>query len=127
MADPFDDPYMCGIDDFSETEIRDSVENLNYLIDCLILGILVSRNQDFPRAREELKPVPGGELHEYLKDCRLSEGDAREVIVEFFMRDMIFSLLYTHFFEGEVFSGVGSGDLQKSLELMMENLASGGE
>jgi hypothetical protein len=125
MANGCDDLYMCGVDDFTETEIRDGVERLNYLIDNLIVGILVSNN--YFRTQEELKAVPGGELHEYLKDCWLSEGNVRELIVEFFLRDLIFSSLYSHFFEGEVFSAVGSGALQNSLELIMARLVSGGE
>jgi len=93
MANGCDDLYTCGVDDFSETEIRDAVEHLNYLIDNLIVGILVSNN-----AQEELKAVPGDELHEYLKDCWLSEGDVRELIVEFFLRDLIFFVTLYLFF-----------------------------
>ena len=85
MANGCDDLYTCGVDDFSETEIRDAVAHLNYLIDNLIVGILVSNN-----AQEELKAVPGDELHEYLKDCWLSEGDVRELIVEFFFEGFDF-------------------------------------
>jgi hypothetical protein len=125
MATNCDDFYMCGVDDFSETDIRDAVLHINYLVDNFIFGILVSNNNF--RNQEGPKAVPGAELHKYLKDCRLSEGDVREIIVEFFLRDLIFSVLYTHYFEGEVFSTVGSGALQDSLERMMGKLASGGE
>jgi hypothetical protein len=125
MSDGCDDPIIDGVDDFSETEIRVEVERLNYLIDNLITGILVSNN-DF-QSQEETKPVPGDVLHEALKGCRLSVGDAKELIVEFILRNLLCSLLYSHFFEGAVFSAVGSGSLKRSLEVMMDKLVSGGE
>jgi hypothetical protein len=125
------DVYACGVDDFSETEIVEAVNHLNYLIDNLIADLLVI-NYNFSSSsstgsREVFKPVSGGVLHSSLEGWCLSEGEVRDLIVEFFLRDMILASVYTQFFEGEVFSGVGSGSLQESLEVMMEKLSSGGE
>jgi len=125
MAASCDDLLISGVDDFSDTDIRVEVERLNLLIDNLITGILVSNN-DF-QTQEEIQPIPGEILHDALNNCRLSVGDAKELLVEFILRNLICSLLYSHFFEGEVFSAVGSGDLKHSLERMMDKLVSGGE
>jgi hypothetical protein len=125
MAASCDDLLISGVDDFSDADITVQVERLNLLIDNLITGILVS-NDNF-RTQEEIQPIPGEFLHEALKNFWLSAGDARELLVEFVLRNLICSLLYSHFFEGEVFSAVGSGDLKHSLECMMDKLVSGGE
>ena len=73
MANGCDDLYTCGVDDFSETEIRDAVEHLNYLIDNLIVGILVSNN-----AQEELKAVAGT----YAFGLQRSAEGVRTILVE---------------------------------------------
>jgi hypothetical protein len=127
MADSCDDLLISGVDDFSDTDIRDEVERLNFLIDNLVTGILVSNNDFQSQEETRTKPIPGDIIHDALKDCRLSVGDAKELIVEFILRNLLCSLLYSHFFEGEVFSAVGSGSLKRSLEVMMDKLVSGGE
>ena len=115
--------FQCGVDDLSENEIVNAVNDLNYLIDSLISNIQAITPNGH---REDSKSVSGGVLHKMLDGCRLTVEDARHLVAEFFLRDLIISLLHVHFFSGDFFFAVGSGSLRESLEHLMEAFESGG-
>jgi hypothetical protein len=121
--------YQCGVDDLSETEIVDAVHHLNYDIDRLIINVMAIDKDARPQSgsQEVSNPVPGGVLHKALEDCWLSKASARDMVVEFFLRDLIVQLLHTHYFDGPCFFAVGSRSLRDHLENMMSELAAGGE
>jgi hypothetical protein len=127
------DPSMAdnlrGVDDLSESECLDCVRRLNDSIDKLMVMIMARIQDPRPQTGSQglPRPVPGGLLHEALGGYSLLEEDARQIVVEFFLRDLVLSLLYFHFFEGHCFFGVGSDSLREHLDQMMGHLEAKGE
>ena len=96
MDDSIDDTPPSGIDQSSEIRMVNAVNRLNLLIDEMILGIVAA---DHSNEREV------------------------EVVVKFYLRNLVIISLHTHFFDGQHFFGVGNDLYHTRLERMMTELS----
>ena len=118
-----DDRSCCSINDPSETQISNDLHRINYLVDALITSILAAGHSSAAQ-HDSLKPPHLDHCTAFLS--RLSVSKAMEFVVKYFFRNKIIALLHAHFFEGEIFFGVGSESHHVCLEnMIMELVASG--
>ena len=121
--------FSCRVDDFSESDALNAVHRLNFLVDGLVLNIIA--NNRTSRSRTDvsyptIQDMPDA-LGRFLMGHRLTDADARDLVTEFLLRNLVFSLLHTHYFDGDFFWGVGSDSLRMHLEsIMTELFATGG-
>jgi hypothetical protein len=120
--------FSCGIDKISEQEVVDNLRLLNYSVDNLLLNIL-SRDRTAGTFRVG---VPGDNhtsdtvLLGLINNHGFSAVEARDFVIEFLLRNALFASLYTNFFDGKYFYGVGSESLGKHLDRLMAELIAGG-
>jgi uncharacterized membrane protein YozB (DUF420 family) len=124
------DIFSCGIDRVSESEVVDAVHQLNYLVNNLIANILAVGLSSTPRSdkRVHSKLTVDLELLTFLINHRdrFSDDEATLFVVEFIFRSLIFTIIYTHLFDGRNFFGIGSDHLRANLDRMMDELLAGG-
>jgi hypothetical protein len=126
--------FSCDIDHVSEDEVVNATLDINYSINNFIVNIMADK-RSIPTSKpsyseSEKKPTEKDcdkNLLRYLIESRLSDHIAIDFVVEFPLRNLIITLLHTHFFEGDRFFGVGSESLCSHLERMMSELIAGGE
>ena len=116
--------FSCKIDKYSQVEILDDLQQLNYVVDELMLNIMASDKTI------RSPPVPGttADSDNGILDLikKLSAGNARDFVVEILLRESIYASLHANFFEGEYFFGLGSDCLRRYLDSMMAtHIASG--
>jgi hypothetical protein len=128
----FDDLlFSCRVDTFSEIDALNAVQRLNYLVDGLIVNIIANHHPSgsgfdacYPTNQDS---DDSDALGKFLKSHRLTDVDARDFVAEFLLRNLVFSLLHTHYFDGPFFWGVESESLRTHLERVMTELfATGG-
>ena len=120
--------FHCGIDPLSETEIVDEVHAFNYLVVNLLVNLQADdisatpKNLSQNHSESEIHP----ELLELLRNRQYSDRDARNFVIEFVLRTLIFTIIHSHFFDGRTFFGIGSDHLRANLERMIDDLRAGG-
>ena len=86
--------FGCGIDQFSEGKIINELSYINYLVDDLIQNMLdtkrTSRSQS-PLGKN-VDPVANETIQSFFSDCGLTEGNAREFVINFLFRDILLSV-----------------------------------
>lgn len=129
-------PCNLNVDIVSVRQIVDMVSMINYSIDNMVMNILyrVKKSdlafclspaflQDTLSTKQEPEPFT---LPHFLLDPQLSTN-AKDAVVECFLKDRVFSLIYQSYFEGENFYGVGSNILRYYLESMLSILVEQGK
>jgi hypothetical protein len=116
--------FSSRVDSCSEREIVEALQQINYEIDNLVLNILVAQQTSDSPMNPHVKPDPT--LLSYLNGHPFSDANARVLVVEYLLRNMIFVRLHAHYFDGVFFSGVGSDSLQVFLERLMAEFIEGG-
>lgn len=119
--------FSSRVDSCSEREIVEALQQINYKIDNLVLNILVAQQTSHSPTgpiNPHVKPDPT--LLSYLNGHPFSDANARVLVVEYLLRNMIFVRLHAHYFDGVFFSGVGSDSLQVFLERLMAEFIEGG-
>lgn len=121
--------FACGVDELSETQVLDELNHLNYCIDNMIMNIMAADQSLRPQCTHQ-KPAESAcdtVLLAFIRNSQLSDQNARNVVVENHLRNLIFSLLHIHFFDGNFFFGVGSETLRENLDRMIMLLIAGGK
>jgi len=119
--------FSCNIDSLSECQIVDQVNELNYLVDNFIMNILDSEvdHHTLESHTNFRKPQQSNVCATFLYN--LSFKNAKEIIAEFFIRNMILNVLHTHFFDGDNFFGIGSELHRAYMERMLSELIASGK
>ena len=120
--------FHCGIDPLSETEIVDEVHAFNYLVvnflDNLQADDISATPKNLTQKNSESDIHP--DLLELLRNRQYSDRDAKNFVIEFVLRTLIFTIIHSHFFDGRTFFGIGSDHLRANLERMIDVLRAGG-
>jgi hypothetical protein len=120
--------FSCGIDPLSETEIVDEVHAFNYLVvdflDNLQADDISATPKNLTQKNSESDIHP--DLLELLRNRQYSDRDAKNFVIEFVLRTLIFTIIHSHFFDGRTFFGIGSDHLRANLERMIDVLRAGG-
>lgn len=123
--------FNCGVDDISESEVDELLRSMNYSIDHMITTIIFqysdSRGADRHPVSHQQPLKIDDTLLQIINKYRLSERNARILVVEFYLRNLIITSIHSHFFEGEHFFGVGSESLRGNLDHMMNELIVNGK
>ena len=126
--------FDCSIDKSSERDIVDALSGLNYLVDNFIFNLLMSNQLQgsplFAVPSPAFVNVPKSTLDQglltYLTEHCSTAEDAWNTTIDFFLRNIIFSLIHTYFFDGEFFFGVGSDIHRQYLDRLMSQLMASG-
>ena len=116
--------FECNIDEFSESEVVDLIHSINYSIDNMIMNLLAV-TQSAGQQRISRNPsylISDDPLLSYLKDFWLTGGNAAKFAAEFILRNLIYTNIYSHFFAGQHFLGVGSESLQTIMDRIMTEI-----
>lgn len=126
--------FTSGVDELSETEVLDAVNQLNYCIDNLMLNITAADESSHSHCNLRKPTVSDCDatILAILNNSQLSDRHARDFVVENHLRNLICTLLHTHFFDGHHFSAVGSETLRSEtlrqyLDRMITVLIEGGK
>ena len=94
--------FSCGVDEFSETQIVNAVNQTNYLVDNLVINILAADRMFASQAASQPLSEPGYKsepiLHTLLRTQRFHDGNANVFVVDILFRNMLTSILHTYFF-----------------------------
>lgn len=121
--------FSSGVDQLSETQVLDALHLLNYSIDNLIVNIIAA-DRLLPSHRNHKLPTDSAcdaALLAFLRNSRLSDGDARSFVVENHLRNLVLILIHIHFFDGRFFFGVGSDTIREYLDRMITILIEDGK
>ena len=87
--------FSCNINSLSQSQIVNQVNELNYLVDNFIMNIMAVDHHTLETHTNFRKPQQSNVCATFLYN--LSFENAKEIIAEFFIRNMIFNVLHTHF------------------------------
>ena len=121
--------FGCSIDNSSERDIIDALLGLNYLVDNFIFNLVISnqlQNSPFSTVPSSALINLDAGLSTFLTEHSPTPKDAWSIAIDFFLRNVIFSLIHTHFFDGNIFFGVGSDIHRQYLDLLMSELIASG-
>jgi hypothetical protein len=125
MARYINHQIPSDIDDISERLAVNDLHEINNLINDLIASIQTSNPTSASRLdlaqRFELDP---SSCAAFL--IGLTFQKAKKFVAEFFVRSTIVALLHVHFFDGEIFFGVGSETHRVILETIIGKLNASG-
>ena len=107
---------------FPESRIVDGVHRLNTLVDNLVRDIVSAYRPPHPHTGNPPLSVAKSVLGPFFVENRLTPLKARAFVLEFLFRNAMCYILFTHYFEGDAFFGVGSETRHKLLERMMTEL-----
>ena len=112
------------MDQLSETDIVNQLQELNYMVDELVasLSCLLPTHHTLP----SITPVDLSFLS-FIRKHSIRVENAWVIGVEFCLKNSIFAIVYAHFFEGDNFFGVGSETRRAWLETMLSGLYSMGD
>ena len=106
--------FSCGVDRFSESEIIDKLELINYLVDNLVITILCRADETFTLSCvPETSPDSDTDIVSIL--TKLSAKNALNFLVDFLLRKVVVSSLHAVFFRGKLFFWCGLGKPQRNL------------
>lgn len=106
-----------------ESDITRSVKRLNESINDLIISILgTARSESSISPFKYPKPLEteiNQGLFSFLANYDFNDHSAIEYVVEYVVRNMIFTSIHFQFFEGKFFFGVGSRPIREYLDRLM--------
>ena len=114
--------FSTVIDKFSEAEIVKEVVDLNYIINNLTFGIIITEAQARTKPRDAHRGQIDTDLLTIIKKYRLSAVFAWTFVAEFILKSAIYTFLHRVFFEAGIFYGVGSERLRRYLDRISEEL-----
>jgi hypothetical protein len=112
-----------------QTQAINAVEQLNSSINNMIVTMITTDQSLHCHRSSQIPPESAcdASLLAFLNNSNLSDRNARDFVIKNHLRCHIFNLLYTHFFDGQFFSGVGSETLRETLDHMITLLMDGGK
>lgn len=113
----------------SEREVIDDLSGLNYLVDNLVFNIRSQNllSSSVPPAYTTAGPDSARDLFMFIKEEQLSAGDAWNIVVDYILRNALYSAIHTNFFDGQFFFGVGTESYRLYLDRLMNELVESGK
>ena len=94
--------FSSVVDEFSEAQMVEEVVDLNYLIDNLIFGIIITnfKTQACTKSRDAPRGQIDTDILTIIKKYRLSAVLARTFVAEFILKSATYTILHRVFFRG---------------------------